>query len=121
MESMVLDSRASASNVHNVIITVVIAAGRGRVRTGDSGYGCDSSGGCWDAGAHTCGSRGRRKIAGRIINRNCQVVAGFGESTRERDVVVAMAAGVDYTLNVAHLSGLECDVSNKFLRIANVD
>lgn len=128
MESTVLDSRASASTIHNATITVVIAAGHGRVCSSGSGYSCDSSSGsCRGAGAgagartRTCGSHGMRKIGGRITDRTCQVVAGFGKSTGERDVVVAVAAGVYYALDVAHIAGLGCDVSGKFLRIANMD
>lgn len=34
-------------------------------------------------------------------------MAGFGEATGERDVVVAMAAGVNHALDVAHLAGIK--------------
>lgn len=106
-----LDRGRSTSTTHNAIITIIVTTRGGRVRgSGSSGYGCDSSSGGSrrGAGAHARararGSSGMRKIGIRIANRHCQVVAGFGEATGERDVVVAMAAGVYHALNVAHLA-----------------
>ena len=106
VESMVLDRARSTSTTNNAIITIIVTARGGRVRgSGSGGYGCDSSSGGSrrGAGAHAraraCGSSGIQ-----IANRHCQVVAGFGEATGERDVVVAMAAGVYHALDVAHLA-----------------
>lgn len=116
-----LDRGRSTSTTHNAIITVVVTARGGRVcGSGSSGYGCDSSSGgsCRGAGAHARararGSSGMRKIGIRLANRDCQVVAGFGETTGERDVIIAMAASVYHALDVAHLADLSCSVSDKF-------
>lgn len=85
-----LDRGRSTSTTHNTTITVIATARGGRVcGSGSSGYCChnSSSGSCCGASAHARarahGSSGMRKIGIRIANRDCQVVASFGETTGE--------------------------------------